>query len=329
MIEALLFFIFYQYEKIEEAHLRENLTLAMKNYNYAFDDSRFDIDIVPMKKGRTPYELYSDEHTLYMLIPLPTSPEDSLKIFYPRRDYERELSHLHTKMRWQFLFVSLLALIISVVFSLYTLSPLRNALVLLETFIKDIIHDLNTPVSNILLNLKMMDRESEEVESIRQSTHAISMLHHNLNAYLEREKHRYERFSLREVVEEQVAFFAPMYHYLSWQVKIEDRVLYTDRLALSRILYNLLSNACRYNTAEGFVAITTTQTHLTITNSSDGIKAPERVFERFYKEGERGLGIGLHIVQSLSQALEIDTRLSLDGTIVSVTLDLTYTVSSR
>jgi len=79
VIEAFLTFIFYQYEKIEEEHLRENLFLEMKNYSFFFDDTRFDIDIVPHSKEKKPYELYMDKHSLYILVPMPTA--DSVKNF--------------------------------------------------------------------------------------------------------------------------------------------------------------------------------------------------------------------------------------------------------
>ncbi len=48
---------------------------------------------------------------------------------------------------------------------------------------------------------------------------------------------------------------------------------------------------------------------LTIINSSYGIKNPSKVFNRFYKESDRGLGIGLHIVDKLCKELNINTKI--------------------
>ncbi len=322
MIEAFLGFIFYQYEKIEEEHLRENLFLEMKNYSFFFNGDRFDIDIVTNKKNRPPYELFMDDRSLYILVPMPDTPQDMLKVYYSKTAFTKQVAQLREGILYQFLLLTLLALIISLLFSFYALSPLRKSLSLLETFIKDIIHDLNTPISNILINLKMMDEKNEEVESITRSTKAISMLHNNLNAYLEKSRNKSERFTLREAVAEQVAFFAPMYHYLQWYIDVDERILLTDRNAFGRIIYNLLSNACKYNTSEGFIRIETTKDALIISNSSHGIKKPAKVFERFYKEGERGLGIGLHIVKVLSEQLKIKTELTVEDKVVQVTLHL-------
>ena len=322
VIELFLAFIFYHYYKIEEEHLQENLFLEMKNYALFFDDERFDIDIVPYQKQDRFYELYIDDNSLYILVPFPEDPGDLLKIYYPKEKYAQLLNQTKQTMLWQFLLLTLIAVLISILFSFYVLRPLRHSLSLLEVFIKDIIHDLNTPLTSILINLKMMDAKNEEVESITQSAKAIAMLHHNLDAYLKEHTFNRERFDLKEVVEEQVAFFKPMYDYLAWDIQLEHRIIKSDRHAFARIIYNLLSNACKYNTPDGSVRISMQQDILIISNSSYGIKDPSRIFERFYKESDRGLGIGLHIVEKLCRQLEIGKELKIEGKTVSILLSL-------
>ena len=294
----------------------------MKNYSFFFDDSRFDIDIVSKIEDDVLYELYFDKENLYILTPLGDTEDDLLKILYPQENYKALLSEIKTSIFWQFSFLSLIAIGISLLFSFYSLRPLRNSLELLEEFIKDIIHDLNTPLTSILINLKMMDAKDEEVKSIAQSANVISMLHKNLDVYLRDMQFQKDKFSLKELVEEQVVFFASMYDYLTWKVEVEDRVISSDKNAFARIIYNLLSNACKYNTADGFITIKTQGKILSISNSSYGIKKPSKVFNRFYKEGDRGLGIGLHIVEKLCSQLGIQKELKVDGTNVSVCLSL-------
>ena len=102
-------------------------------------------------------------------------------------------------------------------------SPLRNSLRLLEEFIRDIIHDLNTPITSILLNLKMMER-NEEVESISQS--AIAMLHKNLDVYLKDMQFEKEKFSIKELIDEQVALFYSLYDYLDWEIDVKEQIYY-------------------------------------------------------------------------------------------------------
>lgn len=327
MIELFLGFIFYHYYRIEEEHMQENLFLEMKNYSLSFNDKRFDIDIVPREPDSRFYELYIGNDALYILVPFPDTPNDLLKIYYPKSDYLKLLSQIQKSLLWQFLLLTLIAMMISLLFSFYVLKPLRKSLTMLETFIRDIIHDLNTPLTSILINLKMMDSKNEEVESISRSAKTIAMLQQNLDAYLKEQLNRSERFKLDEVINEQVAFFQPMYDYLAWEIETKPIIIQSDKNAFGRILYNLLSNACKYNTAEGFIHITTQDTLLTISNSSYGIQAPEKIFKRFYKESERGLGIGLHIVKKLCEQLNIPLQLETEGNIIHFHLDLSQVTS--
>lgn len=83
-----------------------------------------------------------------------------------------------------------------------------------------------------------------------------------------------------------------------------------------------MSNACKYNTRNGKITIITRANKVIISNDSHGVKNPSKVFERFYKEGERGLGIGLHIVDKLSNQLGIDKLFSIKENVVTVELSL-------
>ena len=320
VMELFLTFIFYNYYQIEEEHLSAALFLEMKNDSFLLDNEKFEMDIVPTSPTQQFYELYFDEKQLYILVPFPQDNKNSLAIIYPLESYQQELSHIKEQLLGQLILLSIVALLIALAFSFYALKPLKDALELLEEFIKDIIHDLNTPITSILINLKMMNK-SEETKSIAQSANAIAMLHKNLDIYLKESHFKKEPTEVAVVLEEQIAYFKSLYGYLKWECEISPLVIESNSLALSRIFYNLLSNACKYNTSNGFIKIELSQHHLKISNDSyDGIKKPNRVFERFYKEGERGLGIGLHIVEKLCDELEIKKSLELKERVVTMTL---------
>ncbi|MEA1879530.1 MAG: HAMP domain-containing sensor histidine kinase [Campylobacterota bacterium] len=318
VIELFLFFIFYYHYKIEEEHLSEALFLEMKNYSFDFEDERFDTDILTDNDERL-YEFMHDTQSVYILVPLLGSAEDTLKIFYPLHAYEMLLLKIRELLYWQFFALTFIAFLMALLFSYYSLNPLRNSLRLLEEFIKDIIHDLNTPISAILINLKMMEK-NDEVESIEYNTKSIAMLHKNLDSYLREIPLVKEPLVLKAIVEEQIAFFKPLYDYLEWQIDLDDTIIMSDRNALSRIVYNLIGNACKYNTNQGVINIKITDNKFMISNNSYGVKNPSKVFHRFYKEGERGLGIGLHIVEKLSSQLDIDKSFVVENNQVKVAL---------
>ncbi len=344
-------FIFYDKYRTEKSYIRNNLFLEMKNYSFTFDDRRFHMDAMHKQKVQKYYTLYEDAQSLYILLPYhQTGKEDFvavvtplgtvmvpktnretdvLKIWFPLADYQNMLEQVRHHLLWKFLLALLGALVLSLLAAWYALRPLRSSLRMLEDFIKDIIHDINTPLTSILLNLKMLESKNDEIESIDTAAKTIEMLHYNLDAYIKEKKQTEETFLVEEVVEKYVSFFTPLYDYLTWEVNVEPCLVHTDRNAFERVVYNLLSNACRYNTGEGKIVIRVKDTMLSIQNSSYGVRHPERVFERFYKESERGLGIGLHIVNKLCKTLGIDRTFSVKGTEVTVTLACHHIMVSK
>jgi len=336
-------FIFYDKAQNETAHIRNSLFLEMQNYSLGLDDNRFNMKVVSKKQEEKLYRLYEDSNSLYILAPVTDTEKKEMmmvitpagtimvpytnnatevqKISYLKSNYTILINQLYYHLFLQLLLFALGALIISLLAAWYTLNPLRSSLRLLEDFIKDIIHDLNTPLTSILLNLNMIETKDEEIKSIHTAAQTIEMLHHNLDSYLKEQKQTDETFNVEEIIDRYITFFTPLYDYLNWDVEIENCTLTTDRQAFERIIYNLLSNACKYNTSNGNIKIVQKGTMLSISNSSYGVNHPDRVFERFYKESERGLGIGLHIVEKLCQTLQIKKVFIVKKTDVTVTLE--------
>ena len=318
VIEIFLIFIFYNYYQLQKEHQNDRLFLEMKNYSFFFDNDIFTIETIPKVDDNQLYELYFDNDNLYIITPL-LDNNNSLAILYPISSYNALLDEIIDGLLLQFALLSFISTVISIIFALYSLSPIRESMRVLEEFIKDIIHDLNTPITSILLNLKMM-KKNEEVDSVTESTNAIAMLQKNLTSYLNDMQFQKEKFNIKTTIYQQIKLFNSLYDYLDWSIEIEDRIIYSNENAISRVVYNLISNACKYNISNGFIKIKMRDNILYISNSSYGIKNPSKVFDRFYKESQRGLGIGLHIVDKLSTELDIQVNLTVDNKIVTVEL---------
>jgi two-component system OmpR family sensor kinase len=213
--------------------------MQMKNYSFLFDNNKFDIDFIPQKSNVAYYELKITQKELYILTPINAKSNNILKIFYPYSKYKSALKEIKSKILWQFLLTSIISILISIGFSFYILKPLRESLQLLEVFIKDIIHDLNTPLTNILINLKIIGRNpsiQEEIDGIEQSAKNISMLHTNLNSYLQNFTYVQNRFNLKNNIESQINFFKPSYSYLKWEIDLDDCIVSSDENAVARVI---------------------------------------------------------------------------------------------
>ncbi len=55
-IELFLTFIFYNYYRLEEEHLREELFLEMKNYSFFLDSDKLMVDITSKVDGENFYD---------------------------------------------------------------------------------------------------------------------------------------------------------------------------------------------------------------------------------------------------------------------------------
>ena len=212
----------------------------------------------------------------------------------------------------QFALVVFVVIVLSLFFAFYTLSPLRNALNLTQEFIKDILHDFNTPLSTLRLNVSMLETEqgeSKKLQRIKNSVQTILSLQSNLRAYLHNHSMQVEEFELKELLTQRVTLIEKNFLNITYSFEIQNLKLTTNKEAFTRIVDNIISNASKYNKQNGTVKFVLNNKVLEIKDSGKGIQNPHKVFERFYKEQEIGIGIGLHIVKKLCEEIGIPISL--------------------
>jgi len=195
------------------------------------------------------------------------------------------------------------------------LLPLRNAIAKLDNFSKDIIHDLNTPITSILLNIKLLEsnaayQNNRALERIKRSASDISELHVNLTHLLNEDRLIITQESIFTIVEEVVGIYKKIYPELHFYVEHSYFEAAINKEALKQVLANLISNACKYNKKEGFVKIYKKENALCIEDSGVGIESVERIFERSYSEHKSGHGLGLDIALRLANAMSIKIEVS-------------------
>ena len=288
--------------------LDEQLFSKMRVCSYTLVCDEFDIDFVP-KKGIEAYRLYKSDGELSAYFTIPGSENNFLKLYLPIEKYHQKLASLQKTLLIRFVVVLVVIAVLSFLFSLYALFPLRNALRLTEEFIKDILHDFNTPLATLRLNIEMLKTKLPQDTKILRAQNAIQNilnLQSNLKAYLQSHTLQKEVFELREFLQERVELIEKNYKEIRFEVNIPPHYkIYTNKDAFGRVVDNLLSNGAKYNTQGGSVIVTLEDGKLVIEDTGKGIQNPSKVFERFYKEQERGIGIGLHIVKKLCEELGI------------------------
>lgn len=326
-LEFLTGIIFYKEYQNEVKNLEQTIHYNMDICNFNTDDDQYaclDYTIEFFNEAKQTYTLkfleeqneepatsYKKNNLFYKYYPIPNVDGLHLKISYPASLYQTKIALFKSNRVQEFLFASLGVLLVTILFSFYSLAPLRHAFKLTQEFIKDILHDFNTPISALLLNVKTLPKSREsydKINRIEQSLNTILSLQENLKSYLKEHPKQKEQFELFKLAEERVKSLENLYPNLTFIIQGETHWLYSNHASMSRILDNLLNNAAKYNQENGEVTVQIKTQSITVADTGKGIKHADKIFDRFYKEHERGLGIGLHIVKKLCDELGINIK---------------------
>ncbi|BDY12599.1 sensor histidine kinase [Hydrogenimonas cancrithermarum] len=324
LLMGLLFYNLYTKERI---NLDNTLFSQMRLCSFDLKCEKFELDFVDAKEKEL-YLLKRNGEELYAYFPVPGSSRYVMKIIHPMKEYMKEISSIRKELLVEFLVIFFILVILSALFSLYALHPLREALKLTEEFVRDILHDFNTPLSIVRLNVRMLKKEWTEnakIERVEQAVETLLRLQSNLRSYLGGHASQKELFALDQVLEERVRLIEKAFPHLTFDLQTAPMRVAANKDAMIRIVDNLLSNAAKYNKKEGRVVVSLLReaSKLVIEDTGIGIEHPDRVFERFYKEHARGVGLGLHIVKKLCDEMGIGVSLtSQKGKGTVVTLDL-------
>jgi two-component system OmpR family sensor kinase len=196
------------------------------------------------------------------------------------------------------------------------LKPMRDAINLLDRFIKDTTHELNTPVSTILSNIELSEGKIEDaglqkrLNRIKIGARTISNLYQDL-VFLtlsQKVKSKKEKVNLKELLSERCEYFSLFMQSKKIVLNLDlekDVILNIDKNKLIKLIDNLLSNAIKYNKIKGFIDIVLKQNYFEVKNSGKGIEKEklEQVFRRYERADKSvgGFGIGLSIVTKIAQ----------------------------
>lgn len=302
--------IFYINFTKEELGLKENILSEMRICNFDLKCEKFNIDFV--KVGKKDYHtLYQSQDGLYAQFPITGSNQNALEVRFSQKKYTQDLWKIKKGLLIEYLLIMSIVLLLAAGFAYLSLSPLRKSLQQTQEFVKDILHDFNTPLSTLRLNASMLKREipeNDKLNRIEKSVFSVLQLQSHLRSYLNHDKNEKEYFRLSDILQENISVLEKNYPNLSFCTKLDDCELYTYKDAFMRIIDNIISNAVKYNKQNGSISIVYKKDKkiLEIQDTGKGIKNPSKIFERFYKEQDRGIGIGLNIVKKLCEELNID-----------------------
>ena len=212
-----------------------------------------------------------------------------------------------------FSFIILLAILIIAYFIIrLSLRPLYRRIDFLNGFIRDTTHEINTPLSVILMSIEMFETDPQKyLNNIKTASKTISTLYEDLTLvkFGGEEDNAVMTFSLSELVHDRLSYFGLNLEQknINLNAQIAEVQLRSSYKKVRKIIDNLLSNAIKYCDENGDVGVNLTPLALTISNGGAGIAKENlsRIFDLYARFDERngGFGIGLHIVKTFCDEL--------------------------
>ena len=309
-------------------HLHENFSETKryprsKAYNSAiFDSSNKEIfSTLEQKEVDLNKHLYVIGDKIHYIRILERYYLGTMYLVIEINDNEKWLSFFKVKVLTYGLILFLILLIAGYFLLKLLLKPMRESLYLLDRFIKDTTHELNTPVSAILMNIETIPRENLDEKSAKKihridiAARTISNIYNDLTyvALKNQVKSKDENVNITELIRERAEFFKVIstQKKLSCELELqEDVFIMIDRSKISRLIDNLISNAIKYNKKGGLIRIRLEKNFFVIEDSGIGMSKKEirDIFERYtrFNKSEGGFGIGLNIVSAIAREYKLD-----------------------
>lgn len=208
------------------------------------------------------------------------------------------------------------------------IQPIVQQRLKLNNFIKDTTHELNTPITALMMSVNPNQKLDEKgLNRIQLSAKRISDIYSDLTyLFLNNEQNQQktsEIIDLKEILNEQIeyySFFAAK-KKIVLMYDIQSVMFPIDKESFSRIVNNLISNAIKYTPVQGNIYVELKDNCLIVKDDGIGInqKNISKIFERFYRDTKivGGFGIGLNIVASICKEygikIDIDSKVD-EGT---------------
>jgi len=185
-----------------------------------------------------------------------------------------------------------------------------------DRFVKNAIHEINTPLSIILMNIDLYNLKFDKnpyLLKIEAAVKVLDNIYEDLAYVVKKDRQVYTKamVNFSTFLRERVAYFEDVAEGNKLHIDcdiIDDAYIFFNEIELQRICDNNLSNAIKYSfenkplhvrlyeKQEGFV--------FEVENCGETIVSPDKLFDRYYREDKArgGFGLGLNIVKEICDA---------------------------
>ncbi len=236
---------------------------------------------------------------------------DGLQILIQGEDVGKDLFWIRTKVFGFAIMAFCILGLISYILVKIALKPLEDKISTLNRFIKDSTHELNTPLSVILMSIEQLEHQNlgdnAKFTRIKLAAKSLSQVYSDLVFYnfpntLELNK---QELDLKALIEERLEYFKIFFEQkkISLKLNLHQASIFASKNQISKLIDNLLSNAIKYNKKGGEISIELKTGFLSIADTGCGISKPnlKHIFDRYarFNTDQGGFGIGLSLVKKI------------------------------
>jgi two-component system OmpR family sensor kinase len=222
------------------------------------------------------------------------------------------VERLRTKILYTAILVGIIIIIIAVMLSYIFLRPIKDKMQEIENFIKDTTHELNTPISALMMSTsRAKDKKTYDekiITNISISTKQLYEIYSSLTFLnFDSSGEKDEDLDFSHVVSDSLAYFNELLEKKNLDLKFEQTscLLHISPNKAKMLINNLLSNAIKYSPPNKKISIVITENSFLIEDEGIGIAKEkiDTIFKRFTRASNYagGFGIGLSIIDSIAK----------------------------
>ncbi|HIQ27453.1 MAG TPA: HAMP domain-containing histidine kinase [Sulfurovum sp.] len=280
-------------------------------------------------------DFYVENTHCYTVTEDEAEPLDVRYVVLKEYDLAKSLDDLRMKILGYLILSFILMGIVGYFLGKLFLKPVHEQIESLDKFISDTTHELNTPISAILMTIQSLKEvEPKKMKRLEASAKRLSTMYGSLTYRLEGGVEPSEDLCLAEIIQERVGFIKELVDSKKLKVvlELEATKIYMPQRSVYRLIDNLISNAIKYSNVGDTIFICLKNNVLEVKDTGIGIdkKIQEDIFKRYYRANDErgGFGIGLSIVFSICKKYKI--KLGLDSKVgEGSTFKLTFPSKGR
>lgn len=244
----------------------------------------------------------------------------------------QNIAILKNKVTYVVIITALIIIIIAVFLSYIFLKPLRDKMREIEEFVKDTTHELNTPITALMMSTSRLQAKREyddkSLKNITISTKQLYDIYSSLSFLsFDNKSEEAQLIYFDDVARESISYFSELLEKKNIKIiqNLQECKINIAPTKAKMLINNLLSNSIKYSKPNSTITLTTDNNSFTIKDEGIGIAKGKlkEIFTRFVRANSYagGFGIGLNIVDSILKeyAYDIDIQSTENiGTTVSI-----------